>query len=582
MIELNEHIKKQIRLMKFDRSKTLLEQGTDDWYEMSPDLTPKSSKDPFIDKSTGTVSFGSEPTCDNEKYFRNSYPDCCKYPNLAKFTSFSDEKALPFKNGTGWCFYRDSRGFDLYVPSGADLTFSNENFYNTLTEKFLEIFKSDIKLFYQTIWNSVDFKRVLQNIESNYVSLTSEEKRDSAINIYVRQRVEQLLPVGSIIKIDVNEGLYVFDVNLYVDEVTSDLMFDWYYEQNGKQYDQPKSVDLRTDYQKIVDEWGMWIQMAVLIAASVMSGFAAAPAWALWLEVGLELGTGLLLAKRDFEKGDNIMGVVNILSGGLSALKFIPAFRGISSEVAKRAALALKNSGLKETSNAKDYLKFIKKLKKTDPEAAQVLNKMAKFDDYTKNLIQNELPKRISKEIIDNVKTAITKNPKLLGDVKFWDRLWAMDLKRQLGAVAIGVALDFSPLGKILNNEEKQKYEWILNNIPDYSRKNYDFNAANNPEIQKEIINDFANDLIEKCKNITEEDIQKGLLAIQEIKIKEKSGRYEETNSDIQKTTETLLKEGFIEITNIQETDFDLVEHFEVSTDGKYFIKNKKQEIEKK
>jgi hypothetical protein len=582
-ISLNEELLHQIRLMNFDRSKTLLEHDPEDnpnWYTMSPEFTEPST-DAVFDPSTSSTS-GVAPKCNDVEQFRKSYPYCCRYKELAKFTNFSDENAYPFKDGVGWCFYRDARQLDMYIPMDAELIFSNDSFYNSFTEKLSEYLIKETKLFYQTIWHSVDFKRINQSLESSYPDFNV--RKNLALGTYLRQRIEQLFPKGSIIKFKINEGSYEFNTYVNIDPITSDLMFNWYYDQSGNQYEQPESVDTRTDYQKFIDEWGMWIQMATLVVASIFVP-ALAPVWALYIELGLELGTGLLLAQRDFEKGDNVMGMINILTGGISALKFAPIFRGIDPEVAKRLGVRMSKAGINKNTTAKEYEKFVRILMKTDPEASKVLNKMAHFDDYTRNLIQNELPKRIEKEAIDGIKNYILKNPQKLGDVKFWDRLWVMDLKRQFGLMGLGVALDLSPLGKILNNEEKQKYKWTYENIPDYAKKIYDFNAANNPEIQKEIIDSEITDFLKNCKSLTKEDHERALLALQKKYIQNKGGEYKQVPNLTLTTGEELLKNGYVEIKedDIQTLSIEKLQGFEISSDNRYFykIKEDKENIDK-
>jgi len=570
---LNEELIKQIRLMNFDRSKTLLEQ------------------DPELEKGIGSRlgdnEIGDVVDCKNSEDFTKSYPYCCRYKELAKSTNFSDENDFPFKNGVGWCYYRDARQLDMYIPMDAELTFSNESFFDSFTKKLTEYLNEDSRLFYQTLWNSVTFKRLNQSMESTYPDFNV--RKNIALTGYVRQRIEQLFPKGSIIRFNVNEGSYIFNSSVSVDPITSDLMFDWYYDQDGNQYDQPKTVDRRTDYQKFIDDWGMWVQLGALLAASIFVP-AFAPVWGLYLELGLELSTGLILAQRDFEKGDNIMGVVNILTGGISSLKLIPAFRNINPAVAKRLSDYIESSKLNTklisskgvaTLPPRDkamYVNFIKNLAKKDPEAAQVLNKLTHYDPYTESLIKNELPKSIQKEVLDNIKNTIKNKPSLLGDIKIWDRLWVLDLKRQFGFMGLGLALDYSPLGKILNNEEKQKYKWIYENIPDYAKKIYDFNAANNPEIQKEILNDFTFELQEKCKNIKPEDLEQGILAIQEIKIKEKGDNYKPIKKDQLKSNDNLSKEGYVMITSLEDLDLPDVIDYKMSSEGNCWIRKKSVE----
>ena len=577
-ISLNEELLHQIRLMNFDRSKTLLEHDPEDnpnWYTMNPELsnTPKGSTDAVFDSSRSP-----RPKCNNVDQFRKSYPYCCKYPELAKYKKFSDENELPFQNGVGWCYYRDARDADMFIQADAELTFSNESFFDSFTEKLLELLDSDYKLFYQTIWNSVTFRRLIQSLESSYPDFKT--RKNIALATYIRQRIEQILPKGSIIRFNINEGLYDFNTVVEIDEITSDIMFNWYYDQQGKQYQQPESVDTRTDYQKFIDDWGMWLQLAAMVAASIL--LPGLGQIGLMLEIGVELGTGLILAQRDFEKGDNIMGMINILAGGLSSLKFIPYFRGINPAVAKRAAEAMRKANLSSKTTPKEYEKFIKFLMRKDPEAAQVLNKMAHVDDYTKNLIKSELPKRIEKETIDGLKNYIVKNPKKLGDIKFWEKLWVLDLKRQLGTMGVGLALDFSPLGKILNNEEKQKYKWVYDKIPDYSKRDYDFNAANNPEIQKEIINSQTNNFLNKCKSLTKEDHQRALLLLQKQYIINNGGEYRPTGNPKEFSSSDLLKKGYTEINEneIDKLSNEELEGFEITSDNKYFYKIKSNKEE--
>jgi hypothetical protein len=83
---LNEELVKQIRLMNFDRSKTLFEQKPDNLMPGQPD-NPIRPDRLIFGKDTETTN------CKNKEDFIDSYPNCCKYKEI-----YFRDKIIVFTN----------------------------------------------------------------------------------------------------------------------------------------------------------------------------------------------------------------------------------------------------------------------------------------------------------------------------------------------------------------------------------------------------------------------------------------------------------------------------------------------------
>lgn len=561
---LNEELIKQFRLMNFDRSKTLFEQKPDN-------LMPGQSDNPM------NPNQDSETTnCKDKDDFIDSYPNCCKYkeisilpPDGKEFINFNEE------SGVGYCFVNTKiPGVGLNISNEDTLTFTNQTTQQEMVEKLVSYYVADdFKMYIQHLslfTNSDTFKKIDKSSKGDNL-----ESRIETLTDYFSRIVGTYFPIGSVVRIETKGG-NSYSASLFFDDASNEFRFDYWYDEDGQPYKQAGWQDNRNQYQKFIDEYGVVVQLGVLIGASILTIATEGATSALLFEVAAELGIGAALAQRDFEKGDNIMGWVNLLGGGISSLKFMKYFRGISKADLDATVNALKNSGLPPNASKEQVMSYLKNIK--DPKIANVINKASKMDDYTMNTLKTDLAQDMSAtNVLKQVKETIKANPKILGDVKFFERLWVLDLKRQFGFAFAGIALNMSPLADVLNDVEKQKYQWILQNLPENKRKVYDQNGALNPEIQKEILNSSFQKTIDKSKNITKE--QKAEMSFQYQQLLIQTSKPLPPDDSKFKSSDFFEKNGYTKITDQELINLPYDINVEMDKKGNFWVKNEKKEV---
>ena len=572
-IPLNEELLNQLRLIKYDRSKTLLEQtgyeaglekqGEDDKY--NKDILLKRGK------------FNSD--CFDKESFFYVYPRCCKYPKKAGVPEEGGKEFIPWdeKNSYGYCNYGDGRGASIMLPFDAEITFTTKKIQRNLIKALLNEFK-DIK-YKNFLMNNFRYRLYIDNEEYKN---NPKNATDTALLNFITESVEKSFPIDSIIKFKlINNREYT---GILKTDLNGLFNFLYYYGSDGKIYNGPSITDRRTKYQKFIDEWGTIVQISVLIATSIATAGATGIVATL-AELGIELTTSTILALRDFEKGDNIMGIANILSGGFSGLKLIPRFRGVNINTLKEAGIELKESGLSISSTEDEYIKFITKLNEEKPEVALTIRKALTMDDLSRDI----LAKEINKEVRLTLKNVIEENPDIINKISFWKKLWVRDVGAQLGVIGVGVLLEFTPLAKKWNDQTKQQYEWILTKIPKEHNPTFIVNTLRNDVLQSP---EIINSLYELCEGISDKVNEKyvsELVASYQNEILQKEGKTFNTEGeditlipmeiDVQKSEDDLLKEGYININDVQNfNDIDTQVEWVVSTDNKTYVKLLKEE----
>jgi len=572
---LNEELVKQIRLMNFDRSKTLFEQKPDNLMPGQPD-NPIRPDRLIFGKDTETTN------CKNKEDFIDSYPNCCKYkeisvlpPDGKEFINFNEE------TGLGYCFV-DTKipGIGLNISNEDTLTFATQTTQQEMVEKLVSYYVADdFKMYTQHLslfTNSNTFKEIDKSSKGEYW-----EARIESLTEYFSRIIGTYFPVGSVVRVESKEG-NAYSVSLFFDDTSNEFRFDYWYDQDGQPYKQAGWQDNRNQYQKFIDDYGVVVQLGVLIGASILTIATEGATAALVFEVAAELGIGAALAHRDFEKGDNIMGWVNLLGGGISALKFIKYFRGISKADLDATVNALKNSGLPPNASKEQVMSYLKNIQ--DPKITNVINKASNMDDYTMNALKTDLAQDMTAtNVLKEMKGIIKSDPKILGNVKFFERLWVLDLKRQLGFAFAGIALNMTPLADVLNDTEKQKYQWILQNLPENQAKSFDMVAAtNDPQETKKLLGILEHKFKIRNEEIKNNTKGQAAVAFNLQTLKEKLDR-EEEKIEVGKqkpyTVNELIKLGYREITIDEIENLPLGEEIQVSDTGKYFI-IKKEETE--
>lgn len=301
---LNEQVLRSIRIMKYDRSKTIHEQTV----PMNTYLTTKQEKE--------DGKYGSGDPCEN--YVS---PEFCK-------STFGQDSICPGTSNDfelkNHCYYLSVDKKKIYgVDKDDTVTFVDgtifRNFYKSLNGEDNEFLKT---ILYQAP------KEPLETVTNNIKNTLLKELKLSGLSEMVSYINDELLPLGTIFSI-VSEGktynlkfgvktmrkMLSAPVGLKGDElknyiesasrVPTYLYQKGYYDNNGKEYETPNSADLRSGFDRFIDEWGVIIQVLGAIGAGVAGYFTGGSTWALAAEIIVELGLASSLAYRALERGDS-------------------------------------------------------------------------------------------------------------------------------------------------------------------------------------------------------------------------------------------------------------------------------------
>ena len=450
-------------LMGYDMSKTLNE-NTHHIFEQ-PDSRFDTPETKNILKK-GQEELDKKQVAKDAEEESKQYPNWCKYPDKAlpyppnpEGAEGDDAIIVDKKTGIRFCYYPTPSN---NKPGNVSGLFIPEN---------SEIYFWDI----QGISNSVDF------ISKKY----PKEKKETLIKNF-----SKIFPIGTVKEFLVGN----VDYTSYITRTEgSDFWTFGYYRIRGTEtpYTPPEWVDERSDYQRFIDKWGLYIQLGAAAVTLIAGFFTLGSTWGisnlLLIEIAVELGVGSAVAYREFEKGNNVSGTFSIITGMLPMLKLSKWFRGIDSKEFKILSDKIANSGLNKSSTVKDYVKFYNEL---TPDGKKIMDKLLSDDKITRDALwadirtamDSELPK-----IVDNmVPKLVSKNPKLLKDIKFFERLWFRELSTNLGVGVIAVLTELG-FGDQLNNKE-EKLDGVYQKTPKTLQKELTYNLINNPDKSGKII----------------------------------------------------------------------------------------------
>ena len=398
------------------------------------------------------------------------YPNWCRYPDKALGIPKNPEGAegedailVDPKSGKRFCYY----------PSP-----SNQKMGDTSSIPIPE----DSEIYF---W---DIKGISDTVNKFSKEYPKDDKKLLISNL------SKVLPIGTVRAFFVGEELYLG----YLSRTEGDVLWRFGYYRNFKTkapYTPPEWVDKRSDYQRFVDEWGLMVQLVAAGATIIAGFFTFGSTWGisnlLLIEIALELGIGSAVAYREFEKGNNVSGTFSIVTGMLPMLKLTKWFRGIDAKEFKILSEQIANSGLNKSSTVKDYVAFYNGL---TPDGQKIMDKLLTNDKITREALWADIKMSMDAElpkIVDNmIPKLVAKNPKLLKDIKFFERLWVRELSTNVGAfVGFGLLEMFA--GDKLNNTQKQSIKQVYQYIPDSLKKELTYNLLNNQDKIGEITEHF-------------------------------------------------------------------------------------------
>jgi hypothetical protein len=427
-----------------------------------------------VPTSTQTPEEIRQKDYERKNKIESTYPNYCPYKEytvLPPKNEFGEEgdKAIP----KGWCYYRTPVG-GIFLPIQG----------NPEHPPLTNIGVSSIK----SISNQVDVL-IKKGTEP-------ESKRESLI-----KNLSNIIPPDSILSFTLGDSIK-YSLRL----AKRDDVGIWYpstfKNKNGDQWINPKVEDVRSSYQKFIDEWGLVIQLGTAAITIIAGIFTAGTAW--WLlpaELGLELTVGTMVGLREFEKGNNISGVMSIIFGALPGLKYSKYFRGINPKTFESLSVKMGNAGLNESSSVGDYVKFYNRL---NDEEKSLMSQFLEHDDLTKREIIKSVGEYISKK---ESKDFIVKFDEIFDlpggyspgqmikpeNLPLLKKLWVRELGSNGAVIVIDGILNLC-CNKQLNNEQKQTFEWIYWKLPETTQEELLVNFVNYANKSPEILDSIKND----------------------------------------------------------------------------------------
>lgn len=540
-------LEKILFLMRYDLSKTSKENVI---LKEQPDSR-------FLDSDTKQILAKGEEQIKKDEELEKSNQELlnsckygCRYPENTICPS-KNEAGMEGKDAmiAGYCFYPcASIGYSdnisgIFIENDAEILFFNNSFV--------------IK------W--------VQNLIGKNPERYSDKDYD-----YLYDNLTRIFKPGTVIQFKDSKGTWK---NLI--RYNSDIGY-WesigFYDENRNPYVQPKWVDVRTGYQKFVDEWGTWLQVGAAVVTAIAGGLTGGAAWVITAEIITEMGLGIMVGSREIQKGSNVSAVVSFATGVLPFFKLVPGLKGISRSKFKSLQDKILASGLKENPTQAEMEAFIKTL---DDDENLIMKKMLQGDDASIAQMQSKLSSANLSDFEDvflsEIKEVLKANPDLFQKIDFWDRLWVRELSANAIVGVVGLAIN-ATLGYKLNDAEMEVLDGIYTVTPDGQKKDLIYSLGSQPEVtlkivqseeSKETLKELATQKIKESGDVYLNNYEKRMKTLFE----KNGGTYKSTTQKSNNLTdeEKYRKEGY---TPLSEWGENKPYEYSIRVNGKIFVKN--------
>lgn len=295
------------------------------------------------------------------------------------------------------------------------------------------------------------------------------------------EKLKSILKVGTLKSFTVPSGERYWFIPLLGKEF-GDLKYGGYRTLDGSQYQTPKVEDVRTDWQKFVDNYGTPMQLIGSILIGILGtiateGFGASASWAMFFEIIGEIGLNVPVAIRELEKGENIGASMSFLFASLPLIKSAAGLGKISDDMAKSLSekLAKENITTVEQMNS-----FINSTKLTKDEKL-ALNVVLSQDPKNLAKVTKET---LNKEIVNYIKI---NRKNLLGKLPLTSREWAKSLGVDLITILPLMTYKIT-YGEGLTPEQARKLNGFILSFPKESQEQVVIQMVNNPELIQKVI----------------------------------------------------------------------------------------------
>ncbi|CAB4130214.1 hypothetical protein UFOVP117_312 [uncultured Caudovirales phage] len=464
-----ELLERVLLLMKYNNKQTLSE----NYYNI---YEQQIGYDSYLDRESN-----KENTTDRS----GEYPNYCSSPDKAIMppdnpAGASGEDALI----PGFCYYRVTEKGGYFLPQDAKLEFwDDSSIYEAVDNWVKQYPKQDPEVTYQWV--------------SEIVSPGAVSGFDWGGNHYqtmVRWTREGVNP-----DYDAKHGAENWKWNGFGVKNSSG---------GFNVYEPPKWEDRRGSFDRFTDEFGTMISLAISTATIIASMFLPIGPLLITAELLVELGLGIWIGQREFEKGNNVSAVFSVLFGMLPALKYSKYFRGVNPKSFTTLSRKMATEGLTSQSSPQKWARFYTSL---DEGEQLVFSQALKMDDVTKGLMMKELKEFLSKQEFKNMSKHMSSlaktDPSVLKDIPFLKRLWVRELGTGLATVGASFLTD-GLLGDKLNDKQKQDFQWVYAHIPESLQKEMVMNMLYNITQSGEIMDNIVNDpKIIEIKSVIEKNV---------------------------------------------------------------------------
>lgn len=453
---IENYINEVNRLMKYNRSKTIIEQTV----PMNTYSTIKQEKedgrykqknpcDEYVSPQACKSRFGQESNCPGS-------PDDFQWDNHCYYVASTEEgpKLLGLKT-TDFARFVDVSYFQKFYDSFLKIGRDDDNFL----KNYIVNYSSN---------NANLFKKVVTDL------LEKSKENEFYIYEYISKN---LINPGTLWLINSNNKVYNLKFKFYGDTKSSQfgianidsvkLKPIGYFSNEGEEFKGVESSDIRSSYNKFIDEWGTVFQVVGAIGFAIAGAYTGGATWALIGELGVELGLGLALARRALEKGDRFGAGMELLFGLLPLIKTSKYLVGISDDTITGIASKWRNSGLNANSRPPEILSFWNSLSSEEAEAlARITRQEEHLTPILSDLVQQ--PRKIVYDLMQNIdnldeaKNIIT---------KFWNSSSGKELKLQ--GLVLGLDLYFGRFFETYDDKIKQNIENILSSTDITLRKEF-------------------------------------------------------------------------------------------------------------
>jgi hypothetical protein len=461
---------------------------------------------------------------EKEQEIANTYPNYCDYPdNTVAEPDLCDEIKHQGEliKKSFFCFYPGMYG----KPGG-----NKEDSYG---RRYHEEYKTGIGAYAIPKGAKIDFQTLetITAFKDKIINETPKVYDNDIIKNELELRLMEIIPLGSIKSFKLSTGdHYVSQYTLKSNMDPTEWEFNCYINKaTNKCWVNPECQDKRNERQKFLDNWGTLLQVGVAIGTVVAGFFTEGATWLLLPEVLTELGLGILMGHREWEKGQNVGAAISFITGLLPLMKYSKTFRGISTKGWTEISDKLKNRILKSEDDLKDFYMGL------SDDGKKAWNIIVRQDELGRAVMAEELVKALGDEFDDVIfliaKDWFAKNPDQVVRIEFFRRLWVREMGSNLDVMIAGLLTDVV-FGDKLNDPEKLKY--VIFNIPIQNKKDVAENMVRNSvEINNEFLKRVPQQAIDSIKQSGKDSlnmgVQRGLTSILTQAMEDSGGKWKTT-----------------------------------------------------